>query len=323
VDLPPLLLDGNLQALMGVLAFVRDAPDQIVELDATKVVAIEPTAACLLAASARGAEVRGRAIVIRGMNTRLVPTLAEFGASLRFLDSREEGIHAAAIPTTVVRYVAAASDANNAANAMAAYLARFIPREDEAQMQQDRYGLRIHHAIQPALAYVLTELVDNVFSHAASEDFRDPKAWMAVQSYPAGDLVRVAVVDDGCGLLASLRGLVVDAPKNHYDAITRAFEPFVSSKSSPGLYAERRHMGLGLAVCRAICQRLGGRIVAATGNAWIENPGLPGRIRRAIDSPYRGTLIALELNRRGVTTGLLQEVLDRLAGTPDLRLRFD
>ena len=189
-------------------------------------------------------------------------------------------------------------------------------------MLLDDYGLRIHHAVQPALAHVLSELVDNVFSHAATDEFRDPSAWLAVQSYPTGDLLRVAVVDDGCGLLGSLRSLTENPPKSHFEAAIQAFQPFVSSKRTRQMYAERTHMGLGLAVCRAICQRLEGSIYAASGNAWVENPGLPTQVTKSADPFYQGTIVALEFHRRAVTTGMLQSILAHFSGSADLRLKF-
>lgn len=185
----------------------------------------------------------------------------------------------------------------------------------------DQYGLRIYHAVQPALAYVLTELLDNVFSHSRTTDFPNPTAWLAAQWYAVGDLVRVAVVDDGCGVLASLEGLV--EPASHFDAARMAFQPFVSSKSLPLLYADRRHVGLGLTVCRDICQRLHGQIYAATGDARVVNPGLDNEKSQKLQPPYQGTIVSLRFHRRAATTRTMQEIFAKYSGTPDLRTRFD
>lgn len=324
MQLPRLLIDDNLRATLQVVDHVKRQESRVTELDASQVVSLHPTAACLIAIAARSARDTGRVLRISDLRADLRPIIQRLDQTIELIGELGTPIAApdAGVETAVSSQVATARDANNAVNELATYIARFIPREDQSEMLHDQYGVRIHHAIQPALAYVLTELVDNVFSHAATEEYRSPHAYMAVQSYPQGDLLRIAVVDDGCGLLGSLRGVLDTPPKNHFEAAVRAFEPFLSSKSRPSMYAERRHMGLGLAVCREISQRLGGRMYAASGNAWIQNPGLPTQDNRSADPFFQGTVISLEIFRRGVTNRLLQDVLAHFAGPPDLRLKF-
>lgn len=321
--LPPLMIDDNLLPLLQVVEHVRRQTGGVIELDGSLVVSLGPVAACLIAVAARAARRAGRILRVRHLPAAFQPILQGLDGDLVELpdgsvaDPQESGGEA-----SVSRQVFAARDANNAANLLANYIAKFIPREDRSEMLLDQYGTRIHHAIQPALAYVLTELVDNVFSHAATDEYRTPHAYMAIQSYPVGDLLRIAVVDDGCGLLGSLRGLLDSPPRNHFEAVIRAFEPFLSSKGTASMYAERRHMGLGLAVCCEICRRLGGRIYAASGNAWVQDPDLPSPSSRSAEPFYQGTVISLEIYRRGVTSGLLQDALSRFSGHHDLRLRF-
>ncbi len=324
MHLPALMLDDNLLPALAVVDYAKHEQGRITNLDATKVMTLQPSAACLIAVAARSARDSGGTLRITGLLPQLQPLVQQLDPSIEFIEASGASPTAstAGEETSISVQIHSARDANTEVNRLATYIAQFIPREDQAEMLRDQYGLRIHHSIQPALAYILTELVDNVFSHAATDEYRSPHAYMAVQSYSAGDLLRVAVVDDGCGLLGSLRSLPGDPPRNHYEAVTRAFEPFVSSKSSPSIYAERRHMGLGLPFCREICQRLGGRIHAATGNAWIQNPGLSTQASRQADPFFQGTLICLEIFRRGVTNRLLQDVLAHFSGPPDLRLRF-
>jgi signal transduction histidine kinase len=318
------MIDENLPAVLEVVEQVKESSERHIELDASAVVTLQPAAACLIASAARAARNSGKTAGIRQLGEHLQPLLLRIDPAIQItgtpratLSDPKPGEDA-----IVARVVAAAGEANTAVNELAKYIARFIPKEDEEEMLQDQYGLLIHHAIQPALAHILSELVDNVFSHAATAQFPNPQAYIAVQSYPTGDLLRVAVVDDGCGLQATLRALVEDPPRSHFEAATRAFEPFVSSKSARTMYAERRHMGLGLPVCREICHQLGGRIYAATGNAWVRNPGMGAQEGRTTTPFLQGTVISLELYRRGVTNRLLQDVLAKFSGPADLRLRF-
>jgi signal transduction histidine kinase len=247
------------------------------------------------------------------------PIVRGFDAPIEFVDGECRGSN---FPC-VSQCIKTATEAERACNVMADHIAQLIPREDRAEMLRDRYGLRIHHAIQPALAYVLAELVDNVFSHAASVQFPNPFGYLSVQNYDAGDLVRIAVVDDGCGLLATLRGSVEHPPRSHQEAIHRAFEPRTTSKGIRTLYAERRHMGMGLAVCREISRRLGGYIHSVTGNAWVARPGMEDQANRVADPFFQGTIVAVELHRRGATSGVLADTLRSLTESPELRVRFE
>lgn len=321
MELPALLIDKNVRAALQIVNAARAATTAVVDFDASGVVAIEPVAACALAVAARAAKVAGRQLRIRGLSPELRRLVSEMECEIDLGDSCIQECDSEALTATMA--VPTSSRANEAANRLADRIARFIPREDRDAMLLDHYGVRIHNAIQPALAHVLSELVDNVFSHAVTTDFPDPSAWLVVQAYRSGDLMKVAVVDDGAGLLGSMRGVEGVAPKNHFEATVKVFEPFVSSKSARALYAERRHMGLGLTVCREICQRLDGLIYAVSGNAWVSNPGLTSQRSQVADPSFQGTIISLEFHRRAVTTNMLSEVLSKLSGSANLRLRFE
>jgi hypothetical protein len=322
MELAPLLIDDNLRASLGVVNFAKSASPGMIELDGRGVVTIQPVGLCMLGVAAKIASHKGGVLRISGLPRSACEVLSNWGASIELVamtDAKEADLDT----LTGGIAVRSAADANQAANELANQIAQFVPNEDKDQMLRDGYDARIHSAIQPALAHILSELVDNVFSHAATVEFRNPHAWLAVQTYRNGDLMRVAVVDDGCGLLGSLRGLYESPPKSHFDAAVRAFEPFVSSKSAKTMYTERRHMGLGLTVCRELCKRLDGTIYTATGNAWVTNPGLSNQSNRLAEPFFQGTAISLEFHRRAVTSRTLRDAISNASQSPNLRLRFD
>ncbi|WP_116808452.1 ATP-binding protein [Steroidobacter cummioxidans] len=311
-------MDAKPGAALQLLTQVAASSLQTVELDAAELAVIQPVGVCLLANAARYLQRAGKRLLIRNASHKVSQALADLAAPVVLQGNGSiESWQGPMFAMTV----ASPSEANAVANRISQRIAEFIPAEDRVAMLQDRYGVLIHHAVQPALAHILSELLDNVFSHARTVDHPSPMAWLVTQWYSEGDLVRVAVVDDGCGLLASLRGLH-EPPKNHFEAAGLAFKPFVSSKNIPSMYAERRHMGLGLTVCRDICQRLGGCIYAISGNAWVANAGLPEERRHKLEAPYQGTIVSLEFHRRAATTRTIQDILTRYQGVPHLRARF-
>jgi hypothetical protein len=214
------------------------------------------------------------------------------------------------------------SEANGVANNLARQLASFVPTEDRANMLESSYGTLCCDAVKEALAYLMSELLDNVVSHSRTREHPNSIGWVAAQYYPAGDLVRVSVVDDGCGFLATMRDMPEDPPKDHWAAIERAFVPFASSKRLSGLYADRSHMGMGLTVCRDICTRLNGIAYAASGNAWVVNPGMDNQSRRKLLHPYQGVIVSLELHRRAITPGIVADIVSRYMRKKDLPVRF-
>lgn len=319
MKLPSLILDTQPGPALRMLANASSSTAANVDMDAFDLTAIEPVGVCLLARIAHRARIAGKPIVIRNGCPTLRFLLESTRTDIAWESMKTES--PLTVRSTLAMTVGTQAEANTIANKLAVEIAKFVPAEDR-QAMTDQYGLRIYHLVQPALAYVLTELVDNVFSHSRTADFPNPTAWLAAQWYAAGDLVRVAVVDDGCGLLGSLKGLP-DPPANHFDAARLAFQPFLSSKSERLIYADRRHMGLGLTICRDICQRLEGQIYAASGNARVLNPGLSDEDRHRVEPFYQGTIFSLTFHRRAATTRTLQDILARYLGRADLRARFD
>lgn len=319
MKLPGLILDTNPAAALQMLSSASNVRGGRMEVDAADLTALEPVGVCLLACALQRLGSAGNKIVLRHGCPTLQRLLESINMEVGWEGMRPQSTLSAR--STLAMCVASHREANAIANSLSAQIAEFIPTEDR-QAMQGHYGLRIYHAVQPALAHVLTELLDNVFSHSRTTDYPNPTAWLAAQWYAGGDLVRVAVVDDGCGLLGSLRSLA-NPPTNHFEAASIAFHPFVSSKNVPLIYAERRHMGLGLTVCRDICQRLDGQIYAASGNARVVNAGLPDESRHKLDPFYQGTIVSLEFHRRAATVRTLPDIFSRYSGSADLRARFD
>jgi PAS domain S-box-containing protein len=129
---------------------------------------------------------------------------------------------------------------------------------------------------------ILSNLVDNAIK------FTSPGGRITVAVDMARDdpeFVRISVTDTGCGI----------AP----DAIGRVFEPFHQEPSE----AARQGLGLGLAICRELVTRQGGRI-------WVESKQgrgsvfmftVPSYSLRRILMPFAdggGTVVAVDIHHR-------------------------
>ena len=92
------------------------------------------------------------------------------------------------------------------------------------------------HGVDDDLQHALLAVTVNSFESVA----RQGGGTVRMTAEPAGNLVRIAVADDGAGVAPEIVG--------------RLFEPFVTTKSGPAL------AGLGLYAARALLQRSGGSV---------------------------------------------------------------
>ncbi len=113
-----------------------------------------------------------------------------------------------------------------------------------------------------AIAEVVAELVDNFAQHA-----KGPLAVCAMQWYPNGRRVAVALGDCGIGIRSSLSSnpeYAYLASKPHVEGIVKAFQPLVS---------RRAEGGTGLTEVRDTVRDLGGRLSLSSGDGYFRMDG--------------------------------------------------
>lgn len=71
------------------------------------------------------------------------------------------------------------------------------------------------------LRYALSELIENALTHARRNGRHDASVWVASQCY-SSSRVNIAVVDDGCGFLGTLKGHPEMTDNTHASAILTA-----------------------------------------------------------------------------------------------------
>lgn len=96
-------------------------------------------------------------------------------------------------------------------------------------------------------ACVDTELVMQVFENLVSNGVRYAESRVCASAELDGDVLRITVSDDGEGFSA--------------DTLKYAAEPFFRGDNEQN----KSHFGLGLYICRIICEKCGGRLFIANG----------------------------------------------------------
>ena len=119
------------------------------------------------------------------------------------------------------------------------------------------------------LQYSLRELLLNALTHAKKEGRLHANVWVAAQHYPKDGMVRVAVVDNGCGVFSTLQSSPKLGEKSHAGAITAALEPFVTCNPEQhlALAGKTANRGIGLTTTRRIASAANGKLVITSGNA--------------------------------------------------------
>ncbi|MDX2080629.1 MAG: ATP-binding protein [Terrimicrobiaceae bacterium] len=139
------------------------------------------------------------------------------------------------------------------------------------------------------LVYAVTEMGNNILQHSCGRGFA------AVQSSRADGMVRLALADNGCGILKSFQR--VELPwsmgMSHEAAILKAMEPRVSCKSG------EPNEGVGLTILAHVVSQMKGWLMVASGSGMVQVT--PRCEKEAMALPeggsYEGTLVALTVRR--------------------------
>lgn len=139
------------------------------------------------------------------------------------------------------------------------------------------------------LVYAVTELGNNIRQHSSGTGFT------AVQASPTDGMVRLALADNGVGILRSFQRIEAPWSKNATDseAILKAMEPRVSCKM--GVPNE----GVGLTILSSVIGKMKGWLMVASGTGLVTSSGGSAPTPRNFPNQgyYQGTLVALTIGR--------------------------
>ena len=156
------------------------------------------------------------------------------------------------------------------------------------------------HDLYDLAWYVLTETAQNVRQHSWGDGY------VAAQVNPTEEVVRLAMADNGRGILKSFQAVDLPWSRGLDDAgaIRKALEPKVSSKGPPS------NQGVGLTLVTRLVQLIGGgmTIVSGSGMMNIRRGAAPTFVTLPGPTYFQGTLLGLAFHQKDVQNfaGLLQ-----------------
>lgn len=106
------------------------------------------------------------------------------------------------------------------------------------------------------------ELVFEVYENLLSNAVRYAKSRLEIEIYAAGNKLRITIQDDGTGFTP--------------EALRRAADPFYRDDKEK----ENVHFGLGLYICRVLCEKCGGELI-------VENGESGGKVTAVFELPVQ------------------------------------
>ena len=216
------------------------------------------------------------------------------------------------------------SQIDRAANQLAEALVGRMPDIDPNEPCDEMSCVNTADRITIPISYALTELLNNAMSHARLKGHGDACVWVASQYYRSNGRLQLAVVDNGCGMLETLRehAALRDLPrKTDLEAILAALRPRVSCNRDLEVFSDSVNQGIGLTTTARIAEHAGGRLVIVSG-AGCHDP--LGQSRRLANSArWQGVAVALECQRDALLNVRIRELMPPIEGMPPLHLRFE
>lgn len=148
-----------------------------------------------------------------------------------------------------------------------------------------------HECVRRFVTFAVREILRNCVEHARSFDF-----WYAGQYWPNSNTVEVAILDEGIGILESLRSNPEHMRvETELDAIKLALRPGITGVTKPQRRGDYANSGYGLYMTRHLCTRGSGSfgIVSNRSGVIITEDG-----EREVDGVFRGTLLQLRMDTK-------------------------
>lgn len=285
VSLPKTLGVNNLESLIEALSQISASAGDV-ELDCTKVNFVDPLGMTVLAAVLESLD-KQRRVSMPWLSTSIAGYLERMdffnGITVDGVNISQKRVrHDQSSNLLEITRVDNADRSEAVADRLAtAVVGKVIGRSpkpisfDEPDTEYDQY--------HKPLRYALSELIENALTHARREGAFNASVWVAAQYYKDqlnGGRIQVAVVDNGCGFLATLRNHAELQEKTHTEAIRAALKLKVSCNRDIGPYGQSVNEGVGLTTTVRIAKKSGGAVHIVSGDALFADDEGRGLKRR-------------------------------------------
>ncbi|MFP6859914.1 ATP-binding protein [Pseudomonas sp.] len=285
-------------------------------VDASELKFIDPFGLAVLRAALE-TQPEGKQVFFRWMLQELIDYLARMdffqGLNVEGLDLEQARNLVAGKPFECVELIKVTDSGQS--EETASKLVRAMMGEDADLDEYEPYRRPIE--------YALKELLENALSHARREGNLNSSVWVACQHFTKAGTVRLSIVDNGCGFLATLMNHAQLKEKTHAAAIQAALIERVSCNRGPNVSydTDSQNQGVGLTMTAKIAKAAEGHLVVASGDAWLHTArnsefSLAG-------TEWKGVAISFECLREKLPEIDISALLPEVEGTLDVEINFE
>ncbi len=324
VQLPTYLsVRSATDSIVACQALLAEADD--IAVDASHLCFVDPFGLAMLGATFQMLRDNGRAVEIRNLSAVMASYLQRMdlfaGANLVGIvpsNDRRNNRSDALVELTRLNQ---ASQVEATAARVAQSLVGRIPGMNPDEAPDEMTGYSHFDRVMEPIQYALNELLENALTHARRQGCRDASVWVASQYYPSNGLIRLGVVDNGCGFLATLRTHPELSHATDHAAILLALKPRISCNRDLRAGLESVNQGVGLTTTCRIAEQAGGRLVVVSGSAVHGTQGHSGELGSS--ARWQGVAVALECRRARLPEIKFRELLPSYESQTEITLRFE
>lgn len=293
-------------------------------VDASHMRFADPFGLALLGATFHILRAQSRTVAVRGLNHAIAGYLHRMdvfsGVELIERTQPQDPRHDRSDALVELTRLHDPRQVDEAAYRLAKALVGGIPGVNPGELPDEMSGYTAFDRLVEPIQYALSELLDNALTHGRREGFRDACVWVASQYYPRSGLIRLGVVDNGCGFLATLRDHPDLRRQSHLQAILTALRPRISCNRDLHFGLESVNQGVGLTTVSRIAEQAGGRLTIVSGNAIHDTVGRSQTLSGEVS--WQGVAIGMVCRRVRLPAIRFGELLPPYEG-PRPELRFE
>jgi anti-anti-sigma regulatory factor/two-component sensor histidine kinase len=314
LQLPKLIIDSTLSSLIPFVQIVRESSEEAIDIDARNTVFIDPVGLCVLASLCETLAKQNRKINLHNLRKETKSYLArmdllqhcgyEYNEKVTRLDRRDSLVEVSCVDMQ--------EDVDRVSSQISQCVVGSTPGYNENAPFDKMTGHQPHTQLEDNLKYLFNELLENSLTHGRRHGYRDSNVWVASQYYPKKDVLKLGIVDNGCGFLRTLEGHV-ESPHSDNEAIQLALKAYTSCNRDVGIMSDSYNEGVGLTVISRIVASADGELNIFSGKAL--NKYKAGDLRCSAplnNSEWKGVGISILMPRQSINKVLYREVVRKI-----------
>ncbi len=319
--LPNFIVHANIRELLFSIANILDSAEDEIDIDAGNIKFIDPIGICVLASLCESLANQSRTIKLHNLSHNLESYLSrmdllqqcgyEYDETKTRLDRSDSLVE--------VTRVESQQNVETSASQISNCLVGTTPDYDESAPFDEMTGYQPHTQLEDNLQYVFNELLENSLTHGRKFGYSGSNVWVASQFYRQKDIIKLGIVDNGCGFLRTLRDHE-EKPESDYDAIELALKPYTSCNRDVGIMADSYNEGVGLTVISHIVGAANGDLSVFSGRALNNYKAGACNGYSSLSSPWRGVGISISMPRDNFKRVLYRDIINRIreeGGSPN------